>query len=1557
VARNANISEIETAARTDVWSIRAGGNIQMPFEVSQPWSAPPPAPPDTRFNITMTSGGNGSTTIYIPGADPGSEVPAAEGGDMVTITAIPDAGYEFVGWTVESGEAIIPDKTALQTGFVMPKNEVAIRADFALITYDITVTGDGHGTATSSVETQGEGMPVTLTAEPDEDYECSRGVVTGEQPRVIIPGPAPGTGTFNMPARDVEIRAEFKVIQYKVEIEVEGDGQAVATPALSPADLPVRIKATPDPKHNFLGWTVLSGGVTLADAKAAEMSFIMPRSNVKIRADFDWTPYNLVMDNDGHGTAVATVDDQPASKIKADTEVTLTATPQAGYEFVKWTVVKGEPKNLTATTSPGSFTMPAGDVEIRAEFQLVRYNITFEVVDPLGNPVDNVMGTAVANPADANVNTLIGITATPKAGYEFLEWTVLSGDVTLSDNGAAKTNFMMGGADVKIKAIFDRKSYSILVSSTGPGTASADMVSAKLDDKVTLTSIPDTGYELARWVVAGEQPLVILPGETPGSGTFSMPARNVEIRAEFRPIQYKVEFEVGGNGKAEATPTQSQAGLPMKIKATPDPKHLFLGWTVLSGGVTLVDAKAAEMSFLMPANDVKIRAEFDLIPYNLVLDNDGHGSAAATIDDTPVSKVKAGETVTLTATPQAGYEFVKWTVVKGAPKNLDTKISPATFVMPESDVEVKAEFQVYQSDVIFEVVDTNGDPVGNPSVNPYMGAPTATPDEGVVNTPIGISANPQPGFQFVRWEVLEGGVTLTSNDSAITNFAMGGADVRIRAVYNWVTYKITTLTDTYGKFITDAPDNAARAGQTITLTPQPVAGYELDQWVVESGGPLIISPVVGTGTWAFTMPPNNVSIRPAFRVKTYGVNISLIDPEGNPATEMGSVIASPDRAQEKLPVSIVASAKDGHDFIEWQVVGNNITLENPKAAATGFSMPGSDVNLRAVFDLKSYHIAAAGDENGSAIATDKDANIIPSAKAGTKVTLVARPVAGYEFVRWVDVNSNITDLPATSPGTFTMPAGEVSVRAEFQVIKYSTTFELLAVGTATQQEVLANCRTEVDPVEEVQVSELVTIRALADPKYEFMGWEVVSGNVTLDDRTAIETSFRMLTSDVVIRAKFDRRSYIITLTDDTHGTVSTTAPNMKAKAGVTVDLSAVPKVDEVNDYMFEKWTVESGSPQNLTGSTYEETGIGSGSFVMPEGDVALKANFRLREYPITLSNDGKGVGAVVGDLSISPADRTVTLTVTPNAGYKLASWKVLEGGVTVTVDPSDPNKATFNMPRRAVSLKAAFSFIPVPPYILYLDDNGRLAAGQWYDPESGTGTVTRENMLYVKGGSIVLFTTPPSVISSMTTWWETVQAGTRFFNPSLKYPNNLWLYYAYGVINGKPVVEVPGTNPALWDNKFDLSTDDYNQDAPGRDGYGDPCRVLGLDEAEARALNNTYTLLQHNSGFRMASRATMTTWAPATSNGPQRSTWVTVNGTPGVMKNAPNDNMSTFLPAGGYRIGRTGLPSEVGVTGYWWSSAVGGRAGSYYQLIFDSSGAAVDYADDYHGSNIRCEPK
>lgn len=62
-------------------------------------------------------------------------------------------------------------------------------------------------------------------------------------------------------------------------------------------------------------------------------------------------------------------------------------------------------------------------------------------------------GTAIANITTAASGTKVTLTASPKDGYQFKEWQVLEGGVTITNNG-----FTMPAGNVSVKAIFEKKS-------------------------------------------------------------------------------------------------------------------------------------------------------------------------------------------------------------------------------------------------------------------------------------------------------------------------------------------------------------------------------------------------------------------------------------------------------------------------------------------------------------------------------------------------------------------------------------------------------------------------------------------------------------------------------------------------------------------------------------------------------------------------------------------------------------------------------------------------------------------------------------------------------------------------------------------------------------------------------------------------------------------------------------------------------------------------------------------------------------------------------------------
>jgi hypothetical protein len=118
----------------------------------------------------------------------------------------------------------------------------------------------------------------------------------------------------------------------------------------------VYITATdPNPGYRFNGWTVTSANTTLLDATALSTSFTMPAGAVTLTTDYTAITYNVYVTG---GTA------SHVSGI-IGTTITVTADIPSGQEFVSWTV-SGIP-SLSGT--PATFTMPASDVYITANFQ------------------------------------------------------------------------------------------------------------------------------------------------------------------------------------------------------------------------------------------------------------------------------------------------------------------------------------------------------------------------------------------------------------------------------------------------------------------------------------------------------------------------------------------------------------------------------------------------------------------------------------------------------------------------------------------------------------------------------------------------------------------------------------------------------------------------------------------------------------------------------------------------------------------------------------------------------------------------------------------------------------------------------------------------------------------------------------------------------------------------------------------------------------------------------------------------------------------------------------
>ena len=121
----------------------------------------------------------------------------------------------------------------------------------------------------------------------------------------------------------------------------------------------------------------------------------------------------------------------------AGTVVSLNASPDSGYQFVRWT---GDVYTVDNVHASGTIITVNGNYSIMANFEVpppVQYSL---------NIIGPVRGS-VTTPGEGRFiyeeGTVINLVAKPASGYEFAKWT---GDVdTIANVNAASTNITMNG--------------------------------------------------------------------------------------------------------------------------------------------------------------------------------------------------------------------------------------------------------------------------------------------------------------------------------------------------------------------------------------------------------------------------------------------------------------------------------------------------------------------------------------------------------------------------------------------------------------------------------------------------------------------------------------------------------------------------------------------------------------------------------------------------------------------------------------------------------------------------------------------------------------------------------------------------------------------------------------------------------------------------------------------------------------------------------------------------------------------------------------------------------
>ena len=646
----------------------------------------------------------------------------------------------------------------------------------------------------------------------------------------------------------------------------------------------------------------------------------------------------------------------------------------------------------------------------------------------------------------------------PADGMEFKEWKCDTEGVTIADPTSLETTFTMPDKKVKITAEYQEKQEAVTEAQTEAQTETAAQTevqteaqtetAAQTEQTEAQTEAPVEQQTEAQTAPAGDQT------ETP----------DVLITPETHIVTVN-DGQVSGDFTAGSTMTVTANDRTAE-------GYQFGGWYVDSMNASLDDAAAMEAHFTMPDADVTLTATYNAIQtdapetqtetaaqteaqteaatqteaqtetaaqpvqteaqtetaaqpvqteaqtetaaqevqteaqvttpetqavekYSVTVTNEGIGNG----------EYQAGETVTVEAPAEnaEGQIFDSWTVEQADVQLADPAQAVTTFVMPQEAVTLTPVYTAQRT------VTADENTTVAPTVEELK---TTAAGSAVTVTAKDLTASNQV---FAGWtaEASKAGqpvsVVFADATAATTTFTLPDCDtLNIKANYKTKTYKVTVANGLINNASTEldcAPDTSV----TVTANPGP-EGQTFSKWVINDGAYDIGDAAYEQTIW-LTVKDQDLNIRAEYEGIQYTVTVK----DGT---------ANYEKCVSGAGVTLTANkAPAGYEFDYWSVDTQNASLADAYSASTTFTMPTSDVTVSAHYKQISYTVSV---ENGSA---DQQ-----SYHAGDQVTIKSNyPASGREFSKWESVSGNVSFADGSRwKTTFTMPAGNVSVRATYK---------------------------------------------------------------------------------------------------------------------------------------------------------------------------------------------------------------------------------------------------------------------------------------------------------------------------------------------------------------------------------------------------------------------------------------------------------------------------------------------------------------------------------------------
>lgn len=1156
--------------------------------------------PSKLHSITVPEG----CTFKVDGAD----LSTAHAGQPVTVTA-PDKGdhFEFAGWTISPDSVTLNNADKLTATFTMPDGDVKLENSYNQL-YDVTVL---KGTATPSFAKEGTEIAIEAAERPGRKFD--HWDVPSDN--VTLDNKNSKTTTFNMPAGNVEVEAKYKMLQ---SITVNDGTYTVNGETTTEAVKGDKIVATANPApegEKFAGWNVVGvDGLTDEQKAVSPIEFEMPKNGVELTAQYK-TLRNIVVNN-GTYTVNGTDDKQAVEGDK----INIKAAERPGYQFVRWEVV---PDNVTITgvnNEEATFIMPNENVELKA-----RYNKLYTITVDGGH----------ADVTSALTGKEITVDADVPDGKKFMGWKADGITLTPAQQQSKHITFFMPEGNVTLTAEYKTLHTVTVIGANGTSTVLPDTY---IEGDTVTVNAADYGIpadEFDSWE-SNDIRLTTDKRQSP-TLTFKMVDKNVTLIAV--PKTLFTITVTGGTVNGESTTARVKAGDWVTIKAeNKGDDWKFIEWKLTGPENFTLDTSQSTVQFQMPSGNVTLEAV--QMEYRTVTIN--NGNSPTTVND----KALHGDSITVTADEVDGKRFAYWEVTgpDGTEKLTDKKI---TVTVPEGDITLTAKYnELYTVTVDDEIVGafiegewvpikanvpedrkfegwTSPDTLPNelhgnennaefkllmPGHNVTLNATTSqryyvtVNDEGnelhpsekmevAAGDSFYLEAAGRDGWEFIGWTV--------DNEDVAKQLDLTKAE---RQSFTMPKNTNVTVTAKYMKYRTiTVIGGTVNGATTITdaLREQEVeikAVYDpeeqvFDHWEAEGpDGWALTEEQKGAESFTLKVPKGNVTLTAMY--KTLHTVTVINGTAQNGETTIKAV------AGEKI--TLTPNLPGDQEFDCWYSEEINLREDQRKAPELTFKMRDFDITIEA--KSKQLYFVELADADTTANGGSGNVEV----KSGEDVTIVAPEREGWKFIRWeVSDNAHLDDATA-SEAHFTMPSGNVSVKAVYY--EYHTITMTDDKGTAYNE--------KGEEITRAVQGDVITIKAKDREDHEFNRWVITPDNGTLAGKNDPETTFTMPDEAVEVDAKYKHLQGITVNGGAAYYMDGT--PVETAKAGETIVIVAEDRSKD--GLRFAYWEVNSDKEVNVEGGE-------KATFEMVNAPVELTAHY---EAQITYSNDpaifDEGVG-------------------------------------------------------------------------------------------------------------------------------------------------------------------------------------------------------------------------------------------------------------------------------------------------------------------------------------------